>query len=157
MPEIKSEFVSVYPYSSDSAILTKFLVLKRSLKLSLGDTWQFVHGKIEDGETAVQAAFRELQEETGFVPEFLYNLDPEIIYLGKNDCIEIIPAFAAKMRAFSTPKISFEHTNFDWVTPDEALKRTIWDNQHNKIKEIIKMLENGFPSEKFRIIKRSDK
>ena len=152
MPEIRSDFVSVYPYSVETYGPVKFLVLRRRTGLELGDTWQFVHGGIESGETAVQAAFRELKEETGFAPEFMYNLDPEILYYAPKDCIQIIPAFAVKMRSYSTPKLSNEHSFFEWVASDEVLNRVIWQGQQNKINEIISMLQGGFPSEKFRKI-----
>ena len=156
MPEIRSDYISVYPYSVESKGPVKFLVLRRRSDLKLGDTWQFVHGKIENDETAVEAAFRKLQEETGFKPELMYNLDPEILYYAPTDCIQVIPAFAVKMRSYSTPVLSHEHSFFEWVGSEEALSRVIWENQHNKINEILRMLQGGFPSEKFRIIKRSE-
>ena len=34
------------------------------------DDWTFPKGKIEDGESAIQAAFREVKEETGHSPIF---------------------------------------------------------------------------------------
>ena len=154
MPKIQSNSISVYPFSMESKGPVKFLVLRRNSNLKLGDTWQFVHGKIEENETAVHAAFRELHEETGFTPDFIYNLDPEILYDPATDSIQIIPAFAAKMRSYSTPKLSIEHSFFEWISSEEALLRVIWENQHNKIAEIMHMLKDGFPSEKFRIVKK---
>ena len=154
MPKIQSNFISVYPFSTESKGPVKFLLLRRKSSLELGDTWQFVHGKIEENETAVNAAFRELHEETGFSPDIIYKLDPEVLYNPQTDCIEIIPAFAAKMRSYSTPILSYEHSFFEWVCSDEALLRVIWENQHRKIAEIMQMLKDGFPGEKFRIIHR---
>ncbi len=156
MPEIRSDFISVYPFSQELARI-KILLLKRRSNLTLGDTWQAVHGGIEEGETTVQAEFRELKEETGFTTEELYGLDPEMLYDSEYDCIQIIPAFAAKMRAYSTPKLSKEHMDFEWLSFEEALKRVIWDNQKRRIEEINRIVADGFPSEKFRIIKVSDK
>ena len=156
MPKIQSDYISVYPFSTESKGPVKFLVLRRKSSLELGDTWQFVHGKIEEGETAIQAAFRELHKETGFSPDFIYSLDPEVLYDAKTDCIQIIPAFAAKMRSYSTPVLSIEHSYYEWVTSDEAFLRVIWENQHRKIAEIMQMLKDGFSGEKFRIINRPD-
>ena len=156
MPEIRSDFISVYPFSVEPKGPVKLLVMRRRTGLELGDSWQFVHGKIEDGETAVQAAFRELKEETGFQPDMMYELDPEIIYYAPDDCVQIIPAFSMKMRSYSTPVLSHEHSFFEWVVSVEALNRVLWENQRNKINEIIKMLQGGFPSERFRIIQNPD-
>ncbi|MCD4657822.1 MAG: NUDIX domain-containing protein [Planctomycetes bacterium] len=157
MPKILSNYISVYPFSMESKGPVKFLVLRRITGLQLGDTWQFVHGKVEEYETAVDAAFRELNEETGFMPDFIYNLDPEVLYDPKYDCVQIIPAFAVKMRSYSTPMLSVEHSFFEWISSEEALLRVIWTNQRNKISEIMLMLNDGFPSEKYRIVNRPEK
>ena len=46
----------------------RFLILKRAKTKMYEHLWQGVAGKIEEGETSWEAAIRELEEETGFVP-----------------------------------------------------------------------------------------
>ncbi len=43
----------------------KLLILKRLKEQMLGGLWEFPGGKLEDGETAAEAAAREIKEETG--------------------------------------------------------------------------------------------
>ena len=50
----------------------KYLILKRCSEF-LNNSWQMVSGRIEKGETAWQAALREIKEETGIVPDRLYS------------------------------------------------------------------------------------
>ena len=67
MPEVVSNVIDVYPFRrAENGV--EFLLLKRVASVRLGGTWQAVHGRIEAGETAWQAALRELKEETGLTP-----------------------------------------------------------------------------------------
>ena len=53
----------------------KFLMLKRAETKIYEHLWQGVAGKIEKGETAYQAAIRELEEETGLSPKNMFIAD----------------------------------------------------------------------------------
>ena len=53
----------------------EFLQLRRTAGDFMGGTWQSIYGGILAGETAWQAAARELKEETGLVPLEFYQLD----------------------------------------------------------------------------------
>ncbi len=58
--------------------------------------WCQVAGSIEDGETAWQAAIRELAEETGLRPRTLYSADIcEQFYEADRDAITMAPVFIA--------------------------------------------------------------
>ena len=48
------------------------LIIKRTPG-QLGETWQMISGLLEAGETAVQAALREIGEENGLVPERFFS------------------------------------------------------------------------------------
>ena len=55
----------------------RVLITKRHDKKSFGGLWENTGGAVVAGETSVQAAFRELEEETGLVPA-----KKELILLG---------------------------------------------------------------------------
>ena len=75
----------------------KFLLLKRKSKYMFG-VWQQVAGKIEKGESAVQAVLREIEEETGNWPKELYSADiAETFYDPAHDCIHLVPVFVAEL------------------------------------------------------------
>src|SRR2546425_11934464 len=72
MTELRVAFVDAYVLRRTGPTL-EVLVLRRSRGRSPG-SWETVHGTIEPGETPVQAALREVHEETGLSPVRLYNV-----------------------------------------------------------------------------------
>ena len=63
-PRIRSDIIEVMVFRTPEGSGPELLQIKRA-RDPLKDTWQPVMGHIEPGETAVQAALRELREETG--------------------------------------------------------------------------------------------
>lgn len=89
------------------------------------DVWQFVSGGGEDAETPLQAAFRELWEETGYCAEKLYPLDSvasiraDIYHQAHwDEHILVVPehCFAVQMQPEEI-HLSHEHTEVAWLTP----------------------------------------
>jgi len=97
----------------------KFLLLKRNSRYMFG-LWGQVAGKVEDGETAIQAVIREIQEETGHRPTALYSADIiESFYDIEYNTIQLIPAFVAILDSADIV-LSSEHSEYRWVGPNEA-------------------------------------
>ncbi|MBL9037963.1 MAG: lipoyl(octanoyl) transferase LipB [Archangium sp.] len=101
---------------SDGAVL----LLQRSE--ARGGFWQLVTGHIEAGESAAQAAQRELSEETG-----LHERVTPVQYThsfaapGPSICEET--AFAAPVDGDTSVRLSDEHQAFEWVSRSVALER----------------------------------
>lgn len=115
----------------------EFLLLKRSEKIIYPNLWQMVNGKIKEGEKAYETALREIKEETGIIPKHLWtapNVNP--FYSHEKDTLCLLPVFAAEADADSKVQISDEHTEYKWVSPDEAVKALAWDAQRRSVRLI---------------------
>ena len=120
------------------------LVLRRGPHGRCPGSWETVHGTIEPGETPVQASLRELSEETGFVPERLYNVSrTEAFYQHKSDEVALIPVFAAFVAAGSAPRLSAEHDRAEWLAPAEAAGRFAWPRERRALEDILSILGGG--------------
>ncbi len=108
-----------------------YLLLRRSEteKLYPG-LWQYITGSIEPGETAVEAALRELREETGFEAKRFW-IVPFVnsLYVRESDIVEMLPVFCAQVDAGLTPQLSAEHSVYEWLPYREAHNRLIWPGQ----------------------------
>ena len=104
------------------------LLLKRTQ--SLVGEWCQVAGSIEEGETAWQAALRELDEETGLKPNALYSADTcEQFYEADRDAITIAPVFVAFIYSGAKVSLNYEHSEYRWVSFDEAIEMVAFGGQ----------------------------
>lgn len=128
MPKTKLNVVSVYVFR-----LTPqgphYLALRRRKEIDrLGGTWQAIHGGIEAGETATQAAARELWEETGLKPVSFWSLNlVETFFVYQEDAVVFAPCFGAEVDG--EVQLGSEHDQHEWMTLEEIKKRLIWPNQ----------------------------
>ena len=120
------------------------LVLRRGPHGRCPGSWETVHGTIERGETPVQASLRELREETGLVPERLYNVSrTEAFYQHARDELAVIPVFAAFVAAGAAPRLSPEHDRAEWLAPAEAARRFAWPRERRALDDILSILGGG--------------
>ena len=128
MPRLRSNIVAVYVVRTSAAGI-ELLMLQRPTGHRFAGAWQTVGGHIEEraGETAWQAAIRELREETGLEARRWFRLDrPETFYNPDNDTIYFVPAFAALVPSDAQVTLSDEHQAFRWQTPDAAAASVEW-------------------------------
>ena len=96
-----------------------YLVLKRSKDAKVYPSyWDFAGGKIEHGENHKDALAREVKEETGI--EILVE-DSEFIYIEEDVGHAYCVLFGCE-KSKGEVKLSSEHTEFKWVTKEQALK-----------------------------------
>ncbi len=116
----------------------EFLLLKRSPEQYYPNIWQMVSGKIKENETAYNAALREIKEETNLAPEKFW-VAPTInsFYSPDKDYICLLPVFAAKVNYDSEIIISKEHTEYKWLSPEEAKNLLAWDGQKKSVDVIV--------------------
>ncbi len=112
----------------------EFLLLKRSDKEIYPGLWQMVSGSIHEGETAYQTALREIFEETNLQPKKMWVV-PNVnsFYSPEKNHISFLPVFAAQVRSNAKVKISDEHTEFKWLTKQNAKKVLAWSGQRKSV------------------------
>lgn len=103
-----------------------------------------MHGHIEGNELPVDAACRELAEETGLVPVRLYNLSRvELFFQAARDEVSLVPVFVAVVDADDVPVLSEEHDAAEWLSFDEARSRLSWPRSVRALGDIERLLPGG--------------
>ena len=124
MASVTVRVVDCYVYlKTDDGL--KFLLLKRNKKKIYEHLWQGVAGKIEEGETAPEAAIRELNEETGL------KID-DIKFILVQDCIGskefyreehfLLLNYTCRCIGSTEVALNDEAQAFLWVDPREAME-----------------------------------
>lgn len=78
------------------------------------NTWGLPGGKIESGETLIEAMQRECHEELGFMPEYL-KLVPLEKFTSSDQGFSYHTFFCSVSGEF-TPKLNDEHVGWAWIT-----------------------------------------
>lgn len=112
-----------------------FVLLHRPIQKSQGGKWGVPAGKIDGGETELQAMVREMKEETGLEiqTESLKFFTKLFVRYPDYDFGYTMFLLVADVR----PEIvlsSIEHHDYRWVTPTEALEMPLVDDLDGCIK-----------------------
>jgi 8-oxo-dGTP pyrophosphatase MutT (NUDIX family) len=100
--------------------------------------WDFPKGNVEKGESELDAAIREIGEETGLTDLKFINGFKKMIqyYYRKGDQLvkKTVTFYLAESKTKDV-KISFEHQGYVWLPIDEALAKVTYQNARNVLKE----------------------
>ena len=134
----RSDMVTVFVVRPDeSGRSHEFLQLHRHPDDFMGNTWQIIRGGMNEGETAVQGALRELREEAGLVPKELYRLGTlESFYIPHEDTLWHAVAFVAIVGRDAKVTLNEEHDDFRWLARADVAELTMWASERALLDEI---------------------
>lgn len=117
----------------------------RFLLLDYGKHWDYPKGHLEEGETAWQAAVRELREETGIrqvdrVGRFERDMHYAFHSPKKGNIAKTVTYFLGQTREEQV-KLSDEHTGHEWLPYEEASARLTYDNAREMLQAAWESLE----------------
>ena len=118
------------------------LVLRRAPAARCPGTWEAVHGHIEPGETPVEAAIRELREETGFACERLYALTVNPFFLAVAGEVQLAVAFVAVVGQGAVT-LGPEHDRHVWLSRTAARRRYHWPRERESLDHIAILFKDG--------------
>ena len=149
MANVSSRIVEVCVFKIVPA-KSLYLLLRRSQEERLyPGIWQIVTGKLKDRENTVQAALREVKEETGLHPFRLW-IVPHIAlsYSVDDDTVNLSPFFAMQVRESDEPTISSEHKEYNWYEREEAKSRLVWPSQKQGLQLVHEYVVGGLEAAK---------
>lgn len=119
-----------------------FLMMKRADEYQKG-VWEFVYGRVDQHEDFETGLRREVREETGISDLAVGDhFSTWHIYRGKKSAeTEVMGVSFICRTSQETPKLSTEHSEYAWVTPEEAIKRSTVDGITVDCKKLQKYLE----------------
>ena len=136
--------VLVFPYKHKDETVLFLVCLRRDLGF-----WQPISGGGEDAETSLEAAKRELNEETALVGKNWLQLDsmctlPKIIFNDHKHWptqLLVIPEYAFSVEVKGEPMLSSEHSSYCWCDAIEAQKLLKYDSNRIALWELCERLK----------------
>ncbi|MDH3780369.1 MAG: NUDIX domain-containing protein [Nitrosopumilus sp.] len=107
--------------------------------------WDFVKGKMEEGESTHQTAIRETKEETGITDiTFLENFEEWIEYnfQYQGELVNKKVVFFLAETKTEEVKISHEHQNYAWMDYNTSMEKTTFDNAKTVLTKAQTLLSN---------------
>jgi len=142
--------VLVYPVRHTVEGNREYLLVRRIP--DRGGFWQGVTGGVERNEDLVEAAARELTEETGLIPSgfqtigysYSFPVEDRFRYLyppGTESITEHV--FMARITDEQEPELSDEHDQYRWCKFDEAISLLRWPENIEALKRCNRVLTSG--------------
>ena len=136
---VRTDQVVVYVVRQADDGAWEALQLHRAPGRYLEGQWSFPGGKIEPGETAVEAALRELREETGLVPRTFSHLSyVESFYIPQYDAVWHRPGFCAIVDHTDEVRPNHEHDAFRFIRRHQFASHVLWPGERRALAEVFR-------------------
>ncbi len=140
----KAVFLVTYNFQKNKP---EYLILKRKLHWR---GWEFPKGGIEKFETKKMAIKRELNEEAGLKIKKIkkHNFQGKYFYPKKlkdrpNFVGQTFSLYSVEVEKGKINLDSHEHSDYEWVSYKNALKKLTYENQKDALKMVNDWLENS--------------
>jgi dihydroneopterin triphosphate diphosphatase len=128
----------------------ELLQLRRAPDEVLAGAWTPVRGGIEKGETAWQAALRELREETGLAPLEFFQLDTiDLFYLVAGDSLWHVPGFCAVVGRDAEVVLNEEHDAHRWTPRARIDADFLWPGERQQLAELCREILDDGPAKPY--------
>jgi len=149
LPSLISDAVDAYVVRRLNARL-QFLLMQRRADAPFGGSWQAIHARVGQEETAIMAAERALAETTGLVAGTVYSADyVNQIFDHARDAVILIPVFAFEVKAPAGIELGPDFLGYEWCEREEATARLLWAGQRWSVRHIDDVIGAGGPAAEF--------
>lgn len=141
--KIAVDIVDAYVFRRHNGMV-QFLLLQRAKDTPLGGTWHGIHGKIDQGETALETAKRAVYAATGLVVTAAYSADyVNQFFDPESDSIILAPVLAFTVQRSARITLSEEHSDYAWCETEEATARLLFSGQRWAVRHIEEIIGLG--------------
>lgn len=121
----------------------RILLLQRADEARSAGAWEIVHGRVEPDESPVDAALREVREETGLELARLYTVRAHQFYVAPADQVHLAVAFCGFVEGPGLVRLGPEHRDAAWVAAAEAARRCAWPSEATTLADARRLLGPG--------------
>lgn len=147
MAQVRADGIAVYVYRLVNGAYEFLQIRRTDATGEYQRSWQIVYGGIEPGETAVQAALREMREEIGVAPRTMMQVEyVETFYFRPHDYVLMMPVFAAEVAPDTRFTLNEEHDAWRWTPAAQIPSLFMWRTQREALGIILEELRHPTPA-----------
>ena len=133
-------------FSKQKVLLLQYATGQKEGEWDLQGHWDFPKGHVDKGETEIETATRELEEETGIkniilLDNFRKTINYKIQKRDRKTSKEVVFFIATTVE--TEINLSHEHVDYGWFDFTSALKQLTYDNARSVLSEAIIFYEKN--------------
>ena len=153
---VRPDLVACWLFRLDDGRQPEILLIRRSAGRIYEGIWQCVTGRLEGDERVVDGALREVWEETGLARADLEEVfETDMINWFHERSVDGIwceAVFAARVRPNAKIRLSHEHDDSRWLTPDAAKELVVWPAYEAAIDRVSWLVDHPAKAGHYRLL-----